>query len=335
MMLQVNALAQNAAALEEHLRTQQPAIRSLLVLSQGAPVFEFYREGLGPQTKHNVYSVTKSVVSLLVGIAIDQGHIRGTDETLAQLFPELEASQSSATARGITLAHLLTLSTGFDHSHVSRETDYGEFQRRFYAPGLLAYALGRRTVDPPGSRFYYSNLDSHLVALAVAKRVNQSVAAYAQQHLFMPLGITDYAWEVNAHGQTNGASELQLSARDMAKIGQLVLQRGLWDGKQLVSAQYIDQATRRHVASDVPPRSKPELWGYGYLWWTATTPNDDLPAFYAAGYGGQFIYLVPQLKAVIVATTDAQSRAVAARTGAVLRDFVLPSLSRSARTGLP
>jgi CubicO group peptidase (beta-lactamase class C family) len=121
----------------------------------------------------------------------------------------------------------------------------------------------------------------------------------------------------------NGASELRLSPHEMAKIGQLVLQKGQWNGKQIIPAQYIERATQRQVsAPDIPARGTAAQWGYGYLWRTATTPGEDLPAHYAVGYGGQFIYIVPARNTVIVATTDAQSRAVAAKTAAVIREIV-------------
>lgn len=317
------------AALERHLVADHPAVRSLLIVRGGAIAYEYYREGLGRQTRHNVYSVTKSVVSLLVGIALDQGLIRGTGEKLADFFVDDEpAFKAPPSAQSVTLAHMLTLTPGFDPGALSRDTDYEDFQRRFYAPGLVEHALNRPLGHPPGTRFHYSNLDAHLVSLALARRAKASVAAYAREHLFAPLGIVDFAWPANLRGDSNGAAELSLRARDMAKIGQLVLQQGRWDGRQVVSADYVARATRRQVATDVPPRGRPDLWGYGYLWWTATTPGDDLPACYAVGYGGQFIYVVPALDAVVVATTDAQSRNLGNKTGAVIRDHVLPAILR-------
>lgn len=317
------------ALLQQRLVADHPAIRSVLIARGGAIVYEYYREGLGPETRHNVHSVTKSVVSLLVGIALDQGLIRSTDEKLADFFADdAPAIKVGASAREVTLAHMLTLTSGFDPGVLNRDTDYGDFQGRFYAPGLVEHALNRPLAHPPGARFHYSNLDSHLVSLALARRVKAPAAAYAQKNLFAPLGIVDFAWPANLQGDSNGASDLSLRTRDMAKLGQLVLQQGRWDGRQVVPADYVARATRRQVASDLPPRSRPDLWGYGYLWWTATTLGDDLPAHYAAGYGGQFIYVVPALNAVVVATTDAQSRAVGNRTGMVIRDQVLPAILR-------
>jgi CubicO group peptidase (beta-lactamase class C family) len=316
------------ATLEQLLVADHPAIRSVLIARKGAIAYEYHREGLGRESRHDVNSVTKSVVSLLVGIALGQGLIRGTDETLADFFGDEPELKANTPAQGITLAQLLTLTTGFDTSALDRDTDYADFLRRFHTDGLLGHALKRPVSHPPGTRFHYSNLDAHLVSLALARRAKASVAAYAQQHLFGPLGIVDFAWPTNLRGDSNGASGLSLRARDMARLGQLVLQQGRWNGRQVVPADYVARATRRQAASDLPVRSRPDLWGYGYLWWTVATLGDELPACYAAGYGGQFIYVVPALDLVVTATTEAQSRGNAVRTGAVIRDHVLPAVRR-------
>jgi CubicO group peptidase (beta-lactamase class C family) len=314
--------------LKRHLEQPESAVRSVLISRDGALVFEHYAPGVDPNMLHNIHSVTKSVVSLLVGIAIDKGQLRNVDETLVELFPQTKTMPLAAGATSITLRHLLTLSTGFDHRHVSRDTEYNEFQRHFYAPRLLEHALSRALTATPGQQFQYSNMDAHLAALALAQRTGVPVSEYARQNLFAPLGIANYQWPSDIQQVNNGASELRMRPLDMLKIGQLVLQRGRWNGRQIVSSEYIAQATQRQVASDQAVRARADLTGYGYLWWAAATPNDELPATYAVGYGGQFVYVVPALGAVIVATTQAQSRAVAGQTAVMIRDFALPALIR-------
>ncbi len=319
---------QKLATLEQHVRAEQPAIRSLLIVRGGAIVYEYYREGLGPQTLHNVRSVTKSVVSLLVGAALEQGLIRSTEEKLVDFFPEATTWPLDPSTADITLAHMLTLTPGFDRGGLDQLTDYGDFERRFYAPSLVQHALSRRVLHSPGAQFSYSNLDAHLVSLALARRIKTKLVDYAKENLFTPLGITDFVWPGSLQGDTNGASELKLRARDMAKLGQLVLQQGQWKNQQLVSADYLARATRRQVANDLFPIDRRDQWGYGYLWWAFTTPGDELPVFSAVGYGGQLIYVVPALNAVVVTATEANSRADATRTSAVIRDYVLPALLR-------
>lgn len=314
------------ARLHEHIKAEHPAIRSFLVKRAGEPLFEYYRDGLNADTLHHVASVTKSVVSLLAGIAIDQGLIGSAQEKFPALFPHNIPLAADPRLKEMNLAHLLTLSSGFSYRHLAVDTDYSDFQMRFYASGLLDYAVSRTINHQPGQHFYYSNLDAHLVSIAIAQRAQVDIAAFAQEHLFKPLQIQNASWLKTSQGQVNGASELRLTTRDMAKLGQLVLQKGRWGTRQIVSQAYVLQATARQLSTGQLLRGGPDTLGYGFLWWIASTPKDKLTAVYAAGYGGQFIYVVPALDAVIVATTDAESRAVAAKTASVIRDFALPIL---------
>lgn len=301
-----------------------PHIRALL-MDRGGSAFEHYGPGTTSATRLNIASVTKSVVAVLVGVAIARGLIESLDEPLAAFFPEHAQGPNAATLRRITLRHLLTLSPGFDHKGLDANTDYPDFLQRLYAPGLVAHALGRPLAQEPGSRFYYSNIDSHLVALALSRRVKVPLADFARDELFRPLGIGAFEWMTGQDGVPNGASELRLTAPDLLRIGRMMGDGGQWQGRQVVPRSFAQEAVSRRVEADIPPRGRKELWGYGYLWRTASTPGDDLPAFYAAGYGGQFIYVVPALDLVIVALTDQVSREVAGRTALIIRDFALPT----------
>ena len=315
--------AAQLAAMTQHLLAQHPMVRSVLMVRNGQPVYEYYGTDTDAQSPHNVYSVTKSVVALLVGRAIDQGLIRGTQERLNDLLPA-----KPSPAGDVRLDHLLTMSAGFDPGGVSRDADYLNFMGRFYAPGLQADALSRPVLTPPGERFFYNNTDAHLVSLALAARVGMPVAAYAHAQLFEPLGIAKYVWEADANGVNNGASELRLRPRDMAKIGQLMLQGGQWRGQQLVSSAFVQAATQRHIDTSAASGGVPSPMGYGYLWWTATTRDGQFAAYLAIGFGGQYIYVVPALQLVVVATMQSSSRAMAARTAAVIRDFAVPAVQR-------
>lgn len=310
-------------ALEAQLRGA-PNVRALLMERRGTP-FTHYRADTTAATRLNIASVTKSVLSLLVGIAIGQGAIASVDEPLAAFFPDHAQGPNAAALQRVTLCHLLTLSPGFDRGGLDANTDYPDFVQRLFAPGLLAHALGRPLVQAPGSRFYYSNIDTHLVAQALARRLKVPLAAFAQAELFTPLGIEGVQWPTGQDGVPNGASELRLTAPELLRIGQMVRAGGLWQGHQVVPAAFMKEATTHKIDSDLPARGPRELWGYGYLWWLSSTPGDNLAAFYAAGYGGQFIYVVPALDLVVVALTDQVSRTVAGRTAALIRDFALPA----------
>lgn len=312
--------AAKLALLHSHLTKQQTRIRSLLIVRNSQLQFEYHRVGLDRDTLHEVASVTKSVVGILAGIALDRGQLKSLDQPLTEIFSELDTS-----AAHIRLRDLLTLSSGFDHSAVPESQDYSAFYAQFVQGQAAPMALARRVAASPGKTWYYSNADAHLVSVAIARAVRQPLDTFAQAALFKPLDIANTYWGANAQGEVNGASSLRLTSHAMAKLGQLMLQQGRWDGQQIVSAEYVAQSTRAHLPLPYPGQ------GYGFLWRTAVTPEDSLPAFFAIGFGGQYIYVVPQLALVVVAVSDPfdladQSGAV--RTGAVLRNYVLPAIVR-------
>lgn len=313
-------------ALEAQLRAN-PHVRAFL-MQRGSSTFAYYRPDTTPTTLVNVASVTKSVVALLVGIAIERGAISGVDEPLSAFFPEHARGPNGQALRRVTLRHLLTMSSGFDRKGFASNSDHPDFQQRFYAPGLLAYALGRELEIEPGRAFYYGNLNSHLVAVALSRRLQVPLAQFARDELFGPLGIERFDWATGEDGIPNGASELRIAMPDLLRIGRMMCDGGRWNGQQVVPQAFVQEATSRKIHSDIPPRGRQELWGYGYLWWTASTPGEDLPAYFASGYGGQYIYVVPALDLVVVATTDQVSRQVGGQTGLIIRDFALPAVTR-------
>jgi CubicO group peptidase (beta-lactamase class C family) len=203
------------------------------------------------------------VLSLLVGIAIGQGAIASVDEPLAAFFPDHAQGPNAAALQRVTLCHLLTLSPGFDRGGLDANTDYPDFVQRLFAPGLLAHALGRPLVQAPGSRFYYSNIDTHLVAQALARRLKVPLAAFAQAELFTPLGIEGVQWPTGQDGVPNGASELRLTAPDLLRIGQMMRAGGQWQGRQLVPAAYLKEGHHppdRHRPARARAQGAVGLW---------------------------------------------------------------------------
>lgn len=319
-------IPERIAALEGQLRAN-PHVRALLMERRGT-LFSHYRADTQPGTRLNVASVTKSVVALVTGIAIERGLIAGVNEPLAAFFPEHAQGANANALQRVRLRHLLTLSTGFDRQGLDANTDYPDFTGKLYAPGLLAHALSRRLLEPPGTRFYYSNMEAHLVAVALARRAGMPLADFAREALFAPLGIEGAEWAAGQDGVPDGAAGLRLSPTDLLRIGQMMRAGGRWQERQVVPQAFVREATSRQGDSDLPPRGPKELWGYGYLWWLASTPGDNLRAYYAAGYGGQFLYVVPDLDLVIVALTEHVSREVAGRTAALVRDYAVPAVPR-------
>jgi CubicO group peptidase (beta-lactamase class C family) len=273
---------------------------SLVILVDGRPVYERAFGSL-PTDRHNVSYATSSVVGLLVGIAIDEGLIDGVDATLGELLPQY-AEQMSPAMRKVTLEQLLTHRAVRD---APSPLDDGP-----PAPDWVAAALAAQPAEPDGE-FRYANGDAHLLSAILARATGGSVLDYARRVLFDPLGIdtsgaeqvdaaapgaqldgVGFAWAVDPQGLQLGSTGLRLTARDMARIGQLVLQRGRWEGRQLVSPRWIRAATRPHVkVNDAGD-------GYGYQWWTGVTDKGERTTF-ALGIGGQVILVVPALRTVV------------------------------------
>jgi len=253
-----------------------------------------------PASRGNVRSVTKSVLATLVGIAVDDGWIAGVDRTLAELLPD-HAPAMPGPIRTATLHQVLTMTAGTVADGPAAASPPGpaeDWARR-------ALTLGPQS--SPGGGFVYSTTGSHLLSAVVTAATGTSVRDYARRELFAPLGIgargAGIAWTADPQGRPLGGTGLELSASDMLALGRLYRAGGLWDGRRLLSAEWVAAATRPQVRTGVAPA------GYGYQWWTTTAGG--CPAFVAAGTGGQLIEVVPDLDLVVVVRTEVGDRAVA------------------------
>ena len=280
------ASSQSSSSLAESLARNRPDLRALVVARGACVVFEYYREGIGPQTRSPVYSVAKSVLSILVGIAIDQGLI-SLDEPLAALAPEVFDPPTDPIARDITIRDLLAMTAGLEAAPTSPP-----------ATSLRAM-LQRPLTSAPGDRFAYNGMAADLLSVALSRAIRQDARSFARSRLFEPLGIRNYAWTLEAEGRLSGESNLFLTARDMAKIGLLYLQGGRWGDRRIVSEAFAEQSTSRRSAGGPPLGA-----AYGYLWWVGKT-RAGLDAFFAAGSGGQLIYVVPALDLVVAVAAQA------------------------------
>lgn len=265
-------------------------IHSLLVVRRGRLVVEEYFRGWSRDDLHRTESCTKSVASLLVGIAIDRGRIEGVEAPVLTFYPEL----SEGAAPGwetVRLEHLLTMTAGLDRPESAGVE----------APGLslIRQVLDSRVVSPPGTSWRYANADVDLLAGVLRHATGVDAVAFAETHLFRPLGIEAYEWKRSpTDGYPSMAAGLSLRPRDMARIGALVAGGGRWQGRQLVSAGWVERATRVHQA---PPA---EVEQYGYLWWSAVPPGapEEHRVVYAKGVGSQFIFVSPALDLVVTVT---------------------------------
>ncbi|HEV8443978.1 MAG TPA: serine hydrolase [Steroidobacteraceae bacterium] len=272
-----------------------PRFRSLLVARHGKLVLEDYFGGATASTAFDVRSVTKSVLSLLVGDAVAAGKI-SLDTTVGDYFGApyvLDAGD-----RAVNVRQLLTMTsryqwnenTGDDYNLWALSTDHVQF-------------LFDRAQNDAAGTFTYNSAAVSLLGNLLQRAVGEPLPQYANEQLFTPLGITAVNWEELEPGMVNAGSGIQLAARDLLRVGQLFLQRGQSGTLQIAPAAWIDDASKPKFAWRDTYGAQAST-SYGYLWWVADSPA--IPVAFAWGYGGQFIYVVPSLDMVVVATTNWQ-----------------------------
>jgi CubicO group peptidase (beta-lactamase class C family) len=315
------------------------SVHSVVVARRGKLVFEQYFPGYDQPwgqtdgqyqftatTKHDMRSATKSVTSLLVGIAIDRKLIAGVDEPVLRFFPDAAAVKQPGWD-AITLRHLLTMSSGIkwdeardwtdpknDEPHLISETD------------PIGYVLAKPVAAPPDTLWTYNGGGTELLGNILERVSGKPLEAFAREALFQPLGITDVEWKAYKNGKIAAAAGLRLRPRDAAKIGQLVLNRGQWNGQHIVSADWIAQ-------SITPQFQAVGYFGgtlfYGYQWWMGRSlaGGKEIKWIGAFGWGGQRIFIVPELDLVMMTTAaqyGQQKEGLAAID--ILSNIVIPSV---------
>jgi CubicO group peptidase (beta-lactamase class C family) len=285
-------------------------VHAVLVARGGKLVFERYFRGsdeiysrrvgnvtFDADTLHDMKSVSKSVASLAVGIAIDRGLIPSVNEPIFSFFTELSDLRSSEKER-IQLLHALTMSMGLQWVEATPATgDYNNDEARMHmAPDPRRYVLGLAMTAPAGKEFFYNTGALTLVSAIIRKATGRPLDEFARATLFEPLGITGVEW-IRVKGDTDAGGGLRLRPRDMAKIGQLVLSGGRWNDRQIVSKGWIEASTAPKI----------EATGglfYGYLWWLGWSLLNGCEVHWAGalGRGGQSIRIVPELDLVVVVT---------------------------------
>lgn len=296
------------------LRGQYPRVRAALVARDDCLLFEYYKASLDAGAALRVNSITKSVLSILIGIAIDKRLLR-LDQKLSDLVPEISSHDLDARLRDISVRHLLTMTSGFSPGGLV------ESGIPITPHGMWRGILNRPIENAPGSHFLYDDQGAKLLSALLAEKIKQNEDSFARTYLFEPLGIKNYDWPSDAEGHLIGDGGLLLTARDMIKIGLLYLHKGQWNGKQLVSEDYVADSTAKHNDGGAPSHS-----AYGYLWWVGKTESG-LDAFFAAGFGSQLIYVVPKLGVVVALASEAS---VAGGSVKFVNENILPTVVAAA-----
>ena len=270
---------------------------SLLAVRNGRLVVEEYFGGSGPDDLHDVRSVTKSVVSTLAGVALARGDIGGLDDPIGDYLGPLVRGVGPE-KQAITVGHLLTMTSGLEWDETGGFGSYIEWIR---SGDYLNFVLERPIVSPPGTEFNYNSGAVHLLGVVVEQATTMRLPNLAQQALFDPMGISMSRWEPLGGGFHNGGAGLDLRPRDLARFGQLFLQRGSSAGKRIVPVDWVDRSTVERFDWRFDSGSLKGI-SYGYLWWIV--PDAPEPFYFAWGHGGQYIVVVPELNLVIVATSN-------------------------------
>lgn len=271
-----------------------PWLRSLLVSIDGEMVEERYFHGARSSTWANLKSVSKSVLSTLVGIALDQGALGSIRDTITKYFPEYLDTADDPAKKTITLEDLLTMRSGLEST--SRR-NYGRWVR---SSNWVRHVLTRPMVDIPGGRMIYSTGNSHLLSAILTKTTGMSTFDFARRYLATPLGIPIRPWLRDPQGIYFGGNEMHLTPRAMLEIGELYLRRGLVGYQQVVSEAWIRESFKPRTWSSWSGRE------YGYGWWIDTLAGHE--AYLAYGHGGQYIFVVPDLKMAAVITSSTAPR---------------------------
>lgn len=289
-------------------------LRGVVVLRDGRIIAERYYNGAAPDALHDIRSAGRSVTALLMGIAIDRGHIGSVDDPVYRYWSDAEGSAIG----DVRLGDLLTMRSGLAAFDDDPESP-GNEDRLDDASDPLAFAHSIPGVDPPGTVYRYNSLTAYVAGLVVARATEGSLRDFAAEALFAPLGITAWRWDTDVAGITKGQGNLWMTPRGMARIGEMVRQQGMYDGRRIVSAEWIDAALApRVMIGAVDPYAE----AYGYFWYRKTQVIDGAPVevSFASGNGGNKIYVVPGRRLVVAITSAAYGRGYGQpRSEAILR----------------
>jgi CubicO group peptidase (beta-lactamase class C family) len=275
-------------------------IHSLVIIRNGYLVFEeYFEEGHDLSYLHRLASVTKSVISIIVGTAVQEGFIAGHNQPLCELFPdEADIFEDEPKKRSILLRHALTMTAGLRWKEGIGGDASTDGYTMDHSTNSMRFALSRPIKNKPGEKFVYNDGLVTLAAGAVRNASGLDFEAYADKFLFKKLGIQNYSWEHQSDGFIRAAGGLHLTNRDMAKIGLLCLNNGVWNGEQILPENWMKLSTKKWINTK-------QGHHYGFFWWL--TPHAGIPGFmidgngnyFGSGYGGQKLFIIPDYNLVV------------------------------------
>lgn len=304
-------------------KTPPNDFRGLVVIKDNKLVVEEYFNTYWRETVHDIRSAGKSVTALLVGIAIDKGLVKSPEQSIYDFFPTTKFKLPPKERRAdIRIKHLLMMSSGLDADD-DRDNSPGATANWLMHEDWASYALGLPMSFKPGEKFIYSDVCPLLIGAIIEETSGKSLLDFAKENLFKPLGIREFYWYTGVGGRTGPMGNLYITTLDFAKIGLLVLNKGRWDGQQVVNASWIDQVSIKRFDP-----SNRFATGYGYFWWQGKKEANgkSYEYIYASGNGGNVLFVVPTENLVVSITSGAYGQGYGHTRSNNVFQFVLNAL---------
>jgi len=304
-----------------------PRLNSLLIVRNGFLVLEVYFRTFAKNRLHTLQSVSKSFTSALIGIAIHRGELKNVDEKILDFFPDRDTIENLDERKlSIRIKDLLTMRSGTDYREDYPDSPHHQLNR--LETGWDKFYLNRKMISQPGTSFLYDSGGVILLSSLLKVRTGMHADEYAQKFLFTPLKIKHFFWFANKEGHPHTGGGLNLEPVDMAKFGQLYLQKGQWLGKQVVPSDWVEESFKKQVDFE---KDDSLTVGYGYLWWILKPdPNGSgKENIYAAmGFKAQYIFVIPEHHMLVVVTGDTRNRDDQRKPIEFLYSHILPAVKR-------
>lgn len=307
--------AAKLADMLESVKEKNYGIDSITIVRNGYAVTDAYFYPFQKGMKHIIHSCTKSITSALVGIALAKGYITDVNQPVLEFFPDQTFTNLDAHKRAMTLRDLLMMASGLEcrDSYLYR---WEGLYKMKASRDWVQHILDRPMAGSPGKKFDYSNGVSFLISAIIQKTTKMTTLDFATKYLFGPLGISHVKWRKSPLGIWLGWGEMWLRPNDMAKFGWLYLNKGRWEGKQIVLTSWVEASTRGHINATLFPR-------YGYQWWVEPGKY-----YMAVGYAGQYIFIVPEKNMVVVFTSHLRPKGFYVPRK-LLDHYIIPAASSS------
>jgi CubicO group peptidase (beta-lactamase class C family) len=266
------------------------SVESVMIEKNGEIIAQQFEGRMNPNRTTNIKSASKSILSLLVGIAIREGFLEGVDQPIGEFFEEYFSENPDPEKEAITIGDLITMRGGLESTSIR---NYG---RWVVSSNWYRYVLDGEMEGEPGEEMIYSTGSTHLLSVILTRATGMSTRAFANQYLFDPMGINLGGWDRDPQGYYFGGNNMAMSPVDMLKIGRMMMNMGEWQGEQIVPQEWILDSVKTYTRSNYNP------YDMGYLWWSR--PVNGYEAIFAWGHGGQYIMMIPELDVVMAITSN-------------------------------